>query len=430
MRRARLDVFPALLAEIDAEVRHLYLIGFVSNDERRDGQWRTIAVRVLSRGRTSPDASRLLSGRSVSEGQSAMTTRTTQWALVLATGAAALLILADVTGSEQPRATPPALRTDTIAHVARTRTPSVVFLHTMRESPQEPAPFGGVLTPRPSLPRSIPTIQEGLGSGVIVDPSGLILTNAHVIAGAEAIHFRTSDGDGGDAIVVGTDQDSDLALLRAQTLTAPQPAPLGDSARVNVGDWVVAIGSPLGLHHTVTAGIISAKARGIDDSGLEFLQTDAAINPGSSGGALFDLTGALVGITTAIVSAGGENIGLNFAIPIDVVKEVLPRLRAGDVVRGWIGIRMVDISRRDARALGIASGLVVIALADDGPAARAGIRIGDIVLGIAGPGPATSQDVYRRIRDTAPGAALTLTTWHDRQRRDVQVHVARRPRQE
>ncbi len=359
-----------------------------------------------------------------------MTTGTTQWVLLLATGAAAILVLADVTGSEQTRATPPALRTDTIARVARTRTPSVVFLHTMRESSQEPAPLVGLLTPQQSPPRTIRTIQEGLGSGVIIDASGLILTNAHVIEGAEAIHFRTSNGDDGDAIVVGTDQDSDLALLRAQTPTVPQPAALGDSARVDVGDWVVAIGSPLGLHHTVTAGIISAKARGLDDSGLEFLQTDAAINPGNSGGALFDLKGALVGITTAIVSGGGENIGLNFAIPINVVKEVLPQLRAGHVVHGWIGIRMVDISRSGARTLGIASGLMVIALADDGPAARAGIRVGDIVLGVAGPGPATSQDVYRRIRDTVPGARLTLTLWRDRQRVDVQVNVGTRPRQQ
>jgi serine protease Do len=256
----------------------------------------------------------------------------------------------------------------------------------------------------------------------------LILTNAHVIEGTDAIHFRTSDGDDGDAIVIGTDPDSDLALLRAQTLSTARPAPLGDSDLVSVGDWVVAIGSPLGLHHTVTAGIISAKARGIDDSGLEFLQTDAAINPGNSGGALFDVKGALVGITTAIVSGGGENIGLNFAIPINVVKEVLPQLRAGNVVHGWIGLRMVDLSRSGARALGIRSGLVVIALADGGPAARAGIRVGDIVLGISGPGPATAQEMYRRIRDTAPGTAVTLTTWRDTRRVDVQVEVGTRPR--
>ncbi|MBY0493334.1 MAG: trypsin-like peptidase domain-containing protein [Cyanobacteria bacterium] len=265
---------------------------------------------------------------------------------------------------------------------------------------------------------------------MIIDASGLILTNAHVIEGADAIHYRTADGDDGDVAVIGTDADSDLALLRAQTSIPLRPAPLGNSARVSVGDWVVAIGSPLGLHHTVTAGIISAKARGIDDSGLEFLQTDAAINPGNSGGALFDLKGALVGITTAIVSGGGENIGLNFAIPINTVKEVLPQLRTGNVVHGWIGIRMVDVSRSGARAMGIDSGLMVISLAAGGPAARAGIRVGDIVLGVAGPGPATSQDVYRRIRDAVPGTPMTLALWRDRQRVDVDVEVGTRPRQE
>jgi len=300
----------------------------------------------------------------------------------------------------------------------------------MREGSREPTLLEGILTPPQRTRRTTRTIQEGLGSGVIIDASGLILTNAHVVEGADAIHYRTADGDDGDVAVIGTDADSDLALLRAQTSIPLRPAPLGNSARVNVGDWVVAIGSPLGLHHTVTAGIISAKARGIDDSGLEFLQTDAAINPGNSGGALFDLRGALVGITTAIVSAGGENIGLNFAIPINVVKEVLPQLRKGNVVHGWIGIRMVSVSRTGARALGIDSGLMVIALADGGPAARAGMRVGDIVLGTASPGATASQDLYRRIRDTAPGAAITLTIWRDGQRLDVQVEVGTRPRQE
>ncbi|MBY0497332.1 MAG: trypsin-like peptidase domain-containing protein [Cyanobacteria bacterium] len=265
---------------------------------------------------------------------------------------------------------------------------------------------------------------------MIIDASGLILTNAHVIEGADAIHYRTADGDDGDVVVIGRDRDSDLALLRARMPAPLRPAPLGNSARVNVGDWVVAIGSPLGLHHTVTSGIISAKARGLDDSGIEFLQTDAAINPGNSGGALFDLKGALVGITTAIISGGGENIGLNFAIPIDIVREVLPKLRTGDVIHGWIGVRMVDISRSGARAMGIESGLVVVALAANGPAARAGIRVGDVVVGATGSGPATSQDVYRRIRNTAPGATMILTVWRDKQRVDLQVEVVARPRKE
>lgn len=359
-----------------------------------------------------------------------MTMRITRAFLPLAGGLGIVLGATAAAAPDQAAPAAPILRTDTIARVARTRTPSVVFLHTIREGSREPANLAGILTPQRQTRRTIRTVEEGLGSGVIIDASGLILTNAHVIEGADAIHYRTADGDDGDVVVIGRDRDSDLALLRARMPAPLRPAPLGNSARVNVGDWVVAIGSPLGLHHTVTSGIISAKARGLDDSGIEFLQTDAAINPGNSGGALFDLKGALVGITTAIISGGGENIGLNFAIPIDIVREVLPKLRTGDVIHGWIGVRMVDISRSGARAMGIESGLVVVALAANGPAARAGIRVGDVVVGATGSGPATSQDVYRRIRNTAPGATMILTVWRDKQRVDLQVEVVARPRKE
>lgn len=346
-----------------------------------------------------------------------------------AAGVGILLGVATAATPDQAAGPAPVLRTDTITRVARTRTPAVVFLHTVREGAPEPARLDPILAPPQQMRRPARTMEEGLGSGVIIDSSGLILTNAHVIEGADAIHYRTADGDDGDVTVVGTDRDSDVALLRAQTTSPLRPAPLGNSARVNVGDWVVAIGSPLGLHHTVTSGIISAKARGLDDSGIEFLQTDAAINPGNSGGALFDLKGALVGITTAIISAGGENIGLNFAIPIDTVKEILPKLRTGDVVHGWIGIRMIDVNRSAARALGIDSGLLVVALAANGPAARAGIRIGDVIVVETSPGLATSQDLYRHIRDAMPGTTMALTAWRAKQRVGLQVEVGTRPRE-
>lgn len=322
---------------------------------------------------------------------------------------AAAMVMTVRTGAAQTRRSAPVLRVDTIARVAEKTTRSVVFLHTMG--------------------RGEPRIQEGLGSGVIIDVSGLILTNAHVIEEADVIHVRTTDGDEGEAVVVGTDLDSDLALLRVDGLSALRAAPLGDSDRLRVGDWVVAIGSPFGLHHTVTAGIISAKARGMDDSGIEFLQTDVAINPGNSGGALLDLNGALVGITSAIVSQAGGNIGLNFAIPINAIKEVLPQLRRGSVTHGWIGISTLPLSRTVARTLGIDAGLGVIGVAENGPAARAGIRAGDVVLGIGGTSPVPAQEMYRRIRDTAPGTAITLSIRRDKERFDVQVAVDTRPRQ-
>ena len=336
-----------------------------------------------------------------------------------------MLVLTGQSGTGQTRPSSPVLRADTIARVAQKGTRSVVFLHTMSRDSRQQDPAAGLFTPsRQPVP---PPMQEGLGSGVIIDAAGLILTNAHVIDGADVIHVRTPDGDEGKATVVGTDNDSDLALLRAETLTGLHAVPLGNSDRLRVGDWVVAIGSPFGLHHTVTAGIISAKARGMDDSGMEFLQTDAAINPGNSGGALLDLNGGLIGITTAIVSQAGGNIGLNFAIPINAIKEVLPQLRTGTVTHGWIGISALPLSRTVARALGIDSGLGVIAVAENGPAARAGIRTGDVVLGIAGTSPVLAQEMYRRIRDTAPGTTIALSVWRDKERFDVQVTVETRP---
>ena len=323
--------------------------------------------------------------------------------------AGAIVALTARDGMPQARAGAPVLRVDTIARVAQQGTRSVVFLHTMS--------------------RGAPQFQEGLGSGVIIDPSGLILTNAHVIEDADVIHVRTPDGDESEAAVVGTDSDSDLALLRVNGLAKLQPAPLGDSDRLRVGDWVVAIGSPFGLHHTVTVGIISAKARGMDDSGLEFLQTDVAINPGNSGGALLDLNGALVGITNVIVSQAGGNVGLNFAIPINAIKELLPRLRRGSVTHGWIGITTLPLSRTVARTLGIESGLGVIAVAENGPAAQAGIRAGDVVLGIETTSPVSAPEMYRRIRDTPPGKPIALRVWRKKEQFDVQVTVDTRPRE-
>ena len=344
----------------------------------------------------------------------------------LAFGVAMILVVA-LPDAQQKQSSAPFLRTDTIARVARERRQSVVFLHTVTQaSPKQGPPSGLSIPPSPWI---LKPIQEGLGSGVVIDATGLILTNAHVIEAADAIHVRTPNGDDGEAIAVGSDPDSDLALVRVRNLAGLQAAPLGDSDRVNVGDWVVAIGSPFGLHHTVTTGIISAKARGMDDSGLEFLQTDAAINPGSSGGALFDLKGALIGITTAILSEAGGNIGLNFAIPINSVREVLPQLRLGNVSHGWLGISTASLTRTGARALGVESGLVVIAVAPASPAATAGMRPGDVVLGMAGESPAGPKDVHRRLRNTSPGTKVMLRVWRDQMQIEMSVEVGTRPRE-
>ena len=332
--------------------------------------------------------------------------------------ATALILGVSVSGLEaqsaQSRAPAPALRTDTIARVARLRTSSVVAVHTRTRE-----------ITIPDLPLVWPG-EEALGSGVVIDANGLILTNAHVVDDADAIHIRTPDGDDIEATVVGTDPDVDLALLRAADARGLRPAPLGDSNRLQVGEWVVAIGNPLGLHHTVTAGIISAKARTLDDSGVEYLQTDAAVSPGSSGGPLLDLSGRIVGINVGILSTGGQNVGLNVAIPVAVVKEVLPRLRSGAAVHGWIGVTTVALSPHSATTRGLARGLVLTAISKGGPAQRAGLSAGDIVLGFADDPSLTLQDFYRHIRSRPPGDVIRLTVWRNQQRLVLPIEVGRR----
>ena len=319
----------------------------------------------------------------------------------------------------------PVLRADAIARVARQRADAVVFLHTVMRgeksdrAPAEP-PWQDLLRP----------VQEGLGSGVVIDATGLILTNAHVVQRAALIHVRTADGDDLDATVVGADPDTDLALLRVSDPTGLRPAPLGDSDRLNVGDYVIAIGNPLGLHHTVTAGILSAKGRRLDGSGVEFLQTDASINPGSSGGALVDLDGSVVGITSGVVSDQGGSIGLNFAIPINVAKELLPDLRAGSVVHGWIGVATFRLTRAGARAVGVAApadGLFVSEVASDGPAARAELRVGDVLLGAAAQPPVSALRLERYVTRSRPGSAVRLLVLRRGQRIEIPVTVAARP---
>ncbi len=325
---------------------------------------------------------------------------------------------------QQASALAPVVRRDTFARVARERERSVVFLHTLT---------GGGATaagpPQILRPEILQPVREGLGSGVVIDLAGLILTNAHVIEKADLIHVRTRDGEDLEATVVGADPDNDLALVRVSDPRGLQPAPLGDSDKVSVGDMVVAIGNPLGLHHTVTTGIISAKARGLDDSGLEFLQTDAAINPGSSGGPLLDLNGAVVGITTAILSKAGENVGLNFAIPINTAKAILPQLRTGAVAHGWMGLATASLTRTGARAVGAESGLVVTDLDPQGPAARAGLRAGDVLLGIAGRPPVPAREIHQRVRNASPGTTLILRVWRDRRSLEIPVVVGTMPRE-
>lgn len=305
----------------------------------------------------------------------------------------------------------PPLRTDAIARVARMRANSVVALHTVSGDPDAP---------------ELPFARQGLGSGVVIDADGLILTNAHVVAGTTVIHMVTPDGDKVPATVIGADLDLDLALVRASEARSLRPAPLGDSDRLRVGDWVVAIGNPFGLHHTVTAGIVSAKGRTLDDSGVDYLQTDTALSPGSSGGPLLDLGGNVVGINVGILPPGGMNVGLNLAIPVAVVKEVLPRLLTGSVVHGWIGVATAPLSPGGAATRKLSGGLIVLAITEDGPAAQAGLLPGDIVTGFADDPSVKLLDLYPHIRSRPSGTVVRLEVWRDGQRLVVPVEVGRR----
>jgi serine protease Do len=242
---------------------------------------------------------------------------------------------------------------------------------------------------------------------------------------------RRPDGQDLPTAFVGVDSETDLALVRVSDPTGLSPAPLGDSDRVEVGSFVIAIGSPLGLHHTVTTGVISAKARGLDNSGLEFLQTDAAVNPGSSGGPLLDLSGRVIGVITAMASERGDNVGLNFAVPINLVKEMLPALRANNVTHTWLGVATEGLSPAGARAFGLAQaadGLLVTAVDPAGPAALAGVAPMDVLLGLDGQPPVRAIDVYRRIRALSPGATVRLRILRDGRRLVVPVVLGTRPK--
>ena len=280
-----------------------------------------------------------------------------------------------------------------------------------------PGPFGG------------PGPRRGVGSGVIIDPAGIVLTNNHVVEGADRVRVRTADEREYDAEVVGTDPDTDVAVIRLRGVKGPLvAATLGSSDATRVGDPVVAIGNPFGLDLTVTQGIISAKARVIGAGPYDdFLQTDAAINPGNSGGPLFDLGGRVIGINTAIVAAGQ---GIGFAVPIDLVKSLLPQLeKQGRVVRGYLGVGIQEITPELQTALGLTAeqGALVASVDPEGPAAGADLRPGDVIVALDGQPVKKPSELSRDVALLPPGRQVTLRVLRDGKTRDVQVKLGERP---
>ena len=275
-------------------------------------------------------------------------------------------------------------------------------------------------------------VERSLGSGVIVDTAGTIVTNQHVIAGAESIRVQLADGRFADASIVGQDPDTDIAVLHLNVAKLPV-MPVGRSDTLRVGDIVLAIGNPYGLSQTVTQGIVSATGRG--QLGLatfeNFIQTDAAINLGNSGGALIDARGDLVGINTAVLNrASGGPEGIGFAIPVNLVRGVTEQiLKGGHVVRGWLGFVPQDLTGEEAAQLGIAAGggVVVVNILVKSPAFEAGVRPGDIITGLGHEAVRNAQDLVSRVAALPPGAVVQLQGRHGRDPYTVDLKVLERP---
>ena len=279
-------------------------------------------------------------------------------------------------------------------------------------------------------PRYRQRLEQSLGSGVIVDASGQVVTNHHVIANAAAIRVQLADGREADAKVIGRDPDTDLALLRIDLRDLPAME-LGRSSALRVGDIELAIGNPLGLSATVTQGIVSATGRGQLGVAVfeNFIQTDAPINVGNSGGALINTRGELVGINTAIIARNLGVEGIGFAIPVDLVRGVVGELVArGRVVRGWVGFDVANIDDATARAAGLArGGVVIVQLYQGSPAQQAGLQPGDLVTRIGGRVPTSAQEVQVRIAASQPGTALLIGVQRGTQAADAQLQVVEQP---
>lgn len=268
---------------------------------------------------------------------------------------------------------------------------------------------------------------HGLGSGFILRPDGLIITNAHVVDGASDITVKLTDKREFNARLLGIDKPTDLALLQIDARGLPTVR-IGDPARSGVGDWVLAIGSPFGFENSVTAGIISAKARALPEEGyVPFIQTDVAVNPGNSGGPLFNLQGEVIGINSQIYSRSGGYQGLSFAIPIDIALKIEQQLvRDGKVSRGRLGVSVQSVDQMLADSFGLEkpTGAIVVAVQSDGPAAKAGVHAGDIILALNGQPIQDSTDLPPVVADLKPGTDTRLIIWRDRKQKELTARVS------
>jgi serine protease Do len=274
--------------------------------------------------------------------------------------------------------------------------------------------------PQPNVPR------QGIGSGFIVEANGTILTNAHVVEGADEVRVRLADRREFKGKVVGADKPSDIAVVKIDAKNLPVVR-LGDPAKVRVGEWVLAIGSPFGFENTVTAGIVSATSRSLPEGTyVPFIQTDAAVNPGNSGGPIFNLKGEVIGVASQIYSRTGGYQGLAFAIPIDVAAHVKEQLvKHGRVERGRIGVAIQEVSHSLAQSFGLERprGALVASVEKGSPAEKAGIRPGDVLLGVNGKTVERSSELPPLVAAVKPGTKATFELWREGGKRNVEVTV-------
>jgi serine protease DegQ len=327
-----------------------------------------------------------------------------------------------------------------LAEAARISSPAVVNIFTSKVNKKKPSKKGAPQQNEPwfqfffgdQAPNEEPS--SSLGSGVIVSPQGIILTNHHVIEGADEIEVAFADGRKHNAKLIGSDPETDIAVLKIDATDLPNPITLGKMESVHVGDVVLAIGNPFGVGQTVTSGIVSALGR--NQLGINifenFIQTDAAINPGNSGGALVDTKGNLIGINTAIYSRSGGNMGIGFAIPINTAKQVMESiLTSGSVTRGWIGVEPQNLSKELAESLNLpkdTTGVLISGVLEGGPADKAGMKPGDVLTQVNGQAVNDVVTLLNRIAQTGPGDEAKINLLRKGKAMTLKVQVGKRPK--
>ncbi|MER0169865.1 MAG: Do family serine endopeptidase [Nitrosomonas sp.] len=327
-------------------------------------------------------------------------------------------------------------RPDSYSRAAEVAMPSVVNIFTSKETKEPSHP----LLDDPAFRRffgeqfeSRPKRTSSLGSGVIVSANGYILTNHHVVEAADEVEIALLDGRKAKAKLIGSDPETDLAVLKTDLKDLPVIT-FGQSQQVKIGDVVLAVGNPFGVGQSVTMGIVSALSRsrvGINTF-EDFIQTDAAINPGNSGGALTDTSGNLIGINTAIYSRSGGSLGIGFAIPVHIAKQIMEQIvQTGGVTRGWLGVSMQDMTQELAESFGLEqpNGALIASVLKDGPADKAGIKAGDIMIAISGKPLKNSSEMLNVVAALAPGETATVTVIRNKQEKSIPIKVGVRPKQ-